>query len=695
MRINHNLPALNTYRQLTQNQAASVKSTEKLSSGLRINRAGDVAAGRAISEQMRGQIRGLDQASRNAQDAISMIQTAEGALNETHDILQRMRELAVQASTDTNTASDRGEIQKEINQLTSEINRIGNTTEFNTQKLLNGDKSNTAVQSTGRGLVNASGVVGAATGTTTVGAATVTLLQSGSNKLDEGNYQVVITSAVTGTVTSGATSVTTVNSGSISGSGTYAPTMADVTFTGIGAGSEPVFSGNVITFTSGATGDALDANTSGDLTLTRNTDGSLRVQFAGSGSAVPTSGFAIDETITADASGNFTYSGHGISFKITDIAGMGSGDTVTYHLDSGTASAGTAQTLWSSVNVSGATKPSGNLVLNGAAQGDYTISIAVDAAGGSGTITIQMSGSGGAVVDLGTFSGVAFTAAATDFTFNANGINLTLSGLDNFSGGTTNTMQFSTWTTTTTTPARTTDTITYTAQLQDASGNLLASGVVGTSTTLTSGAVVTSGGLNAAFSGDIGGVHLSIASGASGINGSGAFTVGAIIETVAKSGDSSLTFQIGANQNQSMSLEISDMRSNALGITRSADAGTHSGFTSAATVNNGTNNTNVEFALDVSTASNASNAVTVIQAAIDTVSSERSKLGAYQNRLEHTINNLGTSSENLTASESRIRDVDMAKEMMANTRNNILQQAAQAMLAQANQAPQQVLQLLR
>lgn len=140
MRINHNIAALNTYRQLNSASGAQSKSMEKLSSGLRINRAGDDAAGLAISEKMRGQIRGLDQAGRNAQDSISMIQTAEGALNETHSILQRMRELAVQSSNDTNTATDRGELQKEINQLTSEIDRIANTTEFNTQKLLDGSK---------------------------------------------------------------------------------------------------------------------------------------------------------------------------------------------------------------------------------------------------------------------------------------------------------------------------------------------------------------------------------------------------------------------------------------------------------------------------------------------------------------------------------------------------------------------------
>lgn len=141
MIINHNMASLNTYRQLSTNNAASGKSLEKLSSGLRINRAGDDAAGLAISEKMRGQIRGLDQASRNAQDGISLIQTAEGALNETHSILQRMRELANQSANDTNTATDRGEIQKEINQLTSEINRIGNTTEFNTQTLIDGTQS--------------------------------------------------------------------------------------------------------------------------------------------------------------------------------------------------------------------------------------------------------------------------------------------------------------------------------------------------------------------------------------------------------------------------------------------------------------------------------------------------------------------------------------------------------------------------
>lgn len=139
MIINHNIAALNTHRQMGSAQSAQMNNMEKLSSGMRINSAKDDAAGLTISEKMRGQIRGLEQGSRNAQDGISMIQTAEGALSITQDILQRMRELGVQASNDTNTSDDRVVIQKEISALTEEINRIGNNTEFNTKKLVNGD----------------------------------------------------------------------------------------------------------------------------------------------------------------------------------------------------------------------------------------------------------------------------------------------------------------------------------------------------------------------------------------------------------------------------------------------------------------------------------------------------------------------------------------------------------------------------
>ena len=138
MVVQHNLTAMNTNRQLGITVNDQAKSTEKLSSGYRINRAGDDAAGLTISEKMRSQIRGLDKASTNAQDGISAIQTAEGALNEAHSILQRMNELATQAANDTNTSSDRAAIQKEMDSLTSEIDRISSTTQFNTMNLLDG-----------------------------------------------------------------------------------------------------------------------------------------------------------------------------------------------------------------------------------------------------------------------------------------------------------------------------------------------------------------------------------------------------------------------------------------------------------------------------------------------------------------------------------------------------------------------------
>lgn len=379
MRINHNISALNTYRQLSFNSVNTQKSLEKLSSGLRINKAGDDAAGLAISEKMRGQIRGLDQASSNAQNTISLIQTAEGALNETHSILQRMRELAAQSGNDTNTSVDRNEIQKEMNQLIAEIDRIGNTTEFNTQKLLNGDKN--AITSTVNGSIDVSKITTA-----------FTAAFSGSADGFSLNGAVTITKLQTTTGTYGASDFTIGNPGSLTGA---------------------VLNGSL---------DVLSVA--------------------------------------------------GFSFALTNLTSIGVGETIT----------------------------------------------------------------------------IQFKAAEI-----ANGIS------------------------------------------------------------------------------------------------------------------SAITSQIGANSGQTIAVGIKDMRSAALGVST----------------------------VKVDTAYNATAAVTQVNRAIELVSAERSKLGAYQNRLEHTVNNLGTASENLSASESRIRDVDMAREMMEFTKQNILTQAAQSMLAQANQQPQGVLQLLR
>jgi flagellin len=196
MIVQHNMAAANTNRQLAITNGNLGKSTEKLSSGYKINRAGDNAAGLTISEKMRGQIRGLTGASSNAQDGISLIQTAEGALNETQSILQRMRELTVQASNDTNVSADRGAVKEELKALSDEVTRIASQTEFNTMKLLNGDFMSKNLQvgaNEGQNIVfsinfmdaSSLGVASVAGGVGTYGSATsqITIVQSALNQV--------------------------------------------------------------------------------------------------------------------------------------------------------------------------------------------------------------------------------------------------------------------------------------------------------------------------------------------------------------------------------------------------------------------------------------------------------------------------------------------------------------------------------
>ncbi len=455
MRINHNITALNTYNKLSANQSTTSKSLEKLSSGLRINKAGDDAAGLAISEKMRGQIRGLDQASRNANDGISMIQTAEGALNETHSILQRMRELAVQSANDTNTADDRKEMQKEVEQLKSEINRISESTEFNTQKLLNGSL----------------GAVGTSSDSTKVGVISATGLKAG-------NYTVKVDAA--------ATKASAVE-GSLAFDGTNAVNLASKEFS---------INGTKIDFGTLNTANVIEVV---DLINT----------------------YSETTGVKAVASSNYV--------KL---------DQLSFGSES-------------------------KIIL------------------------------GGAAATAGDFGGIVTAGVDAKATF---------TNEDNASQQVTGMGQI----------------VNY------GSSEFEVKGILNDTATIT-------------------------------VSSSGA------------------SLQIGANQSQNMLIDINEMSATTLGSTSS-------GFVKD---------------IDIKTQSGADDAISVLDNAMQQVSGERAKLGAVQNRLEHTINNLGTTSENLSASESRIRDVDMAKEMMEFTKNNILSQAAQAMLAQANQQPQGVLQLLQ
>jgi len=491
MRINHNIAALNTYRQLSANGTNTQKSLEKLSSGLRINKAGDDAAGLAISEKMRGQIRGLDMASKNAQDGISLIQTAEGALNETHSILQRMRELAVQSANDTNIGVDREEIQKEIDQLAQELTRIANDTEFNQQTLLNGGIKDIKFH------IGANEGQHIALSINAMDAYTLGVARDGvSAEVGAGAQH--ITEAILGDTVGAAIVDGAEITISVADSVPATAGLAEKGLTITGGAAGTAYNGYTVTIADGTTeGIAVDYNAK-TITITLKLTG---------GASNDISLLPVNETGTAPAGGSFTFEG--------DASTLGASD------------AGTLGTT------------------AGGVDGDPSKTIVTFSDGDTNTVQVVVDDTATTVSGTGAFAGLSFT----------------------------------------------TDDVTQAAGTINVSGE-------------TARAADVSDPDN-------------------------------VVKAVAPKG------------------------------------------------------------INVSTQAAASSAITTIQRAIETVSAERSKLGAYQNRLEHTINNLGTSAENLTAAESRIRDVDMAKEMMEFTKNNILSQAAQVMLAQANQQPQGVLQLLR
>ncbi|GAA0079101.1 hypothetical protein UT300005_34800 [Clostridium sp. CTA-5] len=597
MIINHNMNAMNAHRMMMGNVTKSGKAMEKLSSGLRINRAGDDAAGLAISEKMRGQIRGLDQATRNSQDGISMLQTAEGSLNETHSILQRMKELATQASNDTNVGVDRKEIQKEMNQLSSEINRIGNTTEFNTKSLLKGD---------GQTNLNNTGLVTA-------------------GKLANG----------TDATTTEAVQKSTIATAAVDND-TLAYTINGQTLT-------MTFSKNT---TIGTTTSKLDAST---VTANAATIGT------NSGSATSDAAAIID-AMNAMIEKNTTLKGN---FKV--VAGAAAGDFEIQALSTGDFK-GAAGNI--SAGTAGATSGTATLKVTGAADTG-----ANNPAGAASKVVSfkNLTGAAGADTDVNikklVGTGMTINGQQIEFynsndgayTGNAIGVNIS-------------------------TALATTQTSGKDEKVEELVKNIAQQ--VGSKI---DGVTLQQGGAT----------HLNELN----INASVAGAAGNNIEVsdggIQKSFEA--TLQVGANQGQGFKIDINDMRAAALSVTGVAgkDATEGAKFTTTNTVTNGTDSTTREAALDVSDYKNATAAIKVINNAIENVSSERSKLGAFQNRLEHTINNLGTSSENLQSAESRVRDVDMAKEMMNFSKNNILSQASQAMLAQAKSQPEGVLQLLR
>lgn len=534
MIINHNMNALNAHRNMNVNNTAAGKSMEKLSSGLRINRAGDDAAGLAISEKMRGQIRGLTQASRNASDGISMIQTAEGALNETQNILQRMRELSVQSSNDTNTSEDRASIQKEIAQLTEEIDRIGNNTEFNTQSLLKGD------------------------GSTKLEAAGITLTDETSGtdtKHTEAKFTLKVNNA------NAATKIKVeINGQAIE---------VDVADKGNNAASDK---------------SAVAAEVAEQIQKGINDNSELKDQYK-----VTVAG----EELTIEAVKGGKYEGSKGNIAISKSAG--GGDTLT---DGG----GTA------IPAAGNAK-----IEKGETKAATAASVKLNLKALSTAIVNDKEAIIGTGITIGKTQIEFYDATQGAYSGKAVGVDISQVKTPN-------------------------------------NATALTEAIINQASSKIEGATI-------AKDND----GLLISSTEKGANS----TVN--VEDGAKNEGFEATFQVGANSNQTISISIGDMRAEALGVKD----------------------------VDLTTAKGSQEATATIQAAIEKVSTERAGLGAVQNRLEYTISNLDNTTENLTSAESTLRDVDMAKEMMTFSKNNILNQAAQAMLAQANQQPQNVLSLLR
>jgi len=537
MIVQHNMTAMNTNRQLGIATGTLSKSTEKLSSGYKINRAADDAAGLAISEKMRSQIRGLNQASSNAQDGISLIQTAEGALQESHSILQRMRELVVQAANGTETDEDRGNIQDEIKQLQSELDRISTDTEFNTMKLLDGSLD---------------------------GSAAVTSAGPKFGVFDT-NLKAFITSDVKSVVVSTAVGAMAGGESAIWNS----------------AGTELTLNLAKNTTYSQAEIDDLIKNARQEDSTATSSPANVKVVF--NNGVITTEGTGVTGTATVT----------GVRAKNTAAI------TVT-------------TTAGNYVGVTGITITANKY----GADNNVTITLKFDVEAGKEEATVKTAASY-------TTTGALGTAGSYELRL-ATGTEYTESDIEKIlaKAGFSAEVEFS-------------------GPNPDEPNTLfVTSSAVNTTITLANGA---------------------------GLGDTDAFLGQKNYDV--KSGGEGVTLQVGANAKQTISFGIGNMGSVALGV-------------------DGTK-------VDASTQAGASDSINAIDNAIGTVSKQRSLLGAIQNRLEHTISNLDNTAENLQSAESQIRDIDMAEEMVGFSKYNIIQQAAQSMLAQANQSNQGVLSLLR
>ena len=637
MVVQHNLQAMNANRMLNVTTGQQAKSTEKLSSGYRINRAADDAAGLTISEKMRKQIRGLDQASTNAQDGVSSVQTAEGALTEVHSMLQRMNELAVQAANGTNAESDRQAIQDEISQLTTEIDRVAETTKFNETYLLKGNTSGTSSAK----YVNAhdAGLAGKLVDNGD-GTAKFTL-----NKAIEDGDKVTIagTEYTIGSTTASADGygkLATLQAKTLN-VGDSVTTAAGKTYTLVDKAANAA--------ASYADGDKIKINGQ-EYTIGNATDLKTGVLKAADAEKLVADALqnGKEASITSKKAATGIY-GADATVDIKIVSSLADGEISS--LDAG-GTAGKAVTANEFATKAGAALVAGDTVT---IKGQSTVATTNDPAAMKNIKDVVKQLKATDVVEIG--GKTLNIADKTDLANDKYAIDDVLALLNDQ------------------------DAVKITANTQEGKNALAAAGLTsGTNYTAVETKVVTDeqNVLSVKDAYKMMAEELEKASSVGTDKGSEA--------TVTSDNSGSFTIKKG-------SVEVKD--SLAIGLHVGADADMTNKITvnieSMSAAGLGIKGINVSDDSGVA----ATYAIDAIADAVAKVSSQRSALGAVQNRLEHTIDNLDNVVENTTSAESRIRDTDMAEEMVNYSKNNILAQAGQSMLAQANQSTQGVLSLLQ
>ena len=689
--------ALNAYRQLGMNNSAVTKSLEKLSSGFRINRAGDDAAGLAISEKMKAQITGLETASANAQDGISLIQTAEGNLSEVHSMLNRMVELATKSANGTYTSQERSALQDEVDALLEEIDRISQSANFNGTRLLDGSMGlNTKAFS-----FSSANAVEATDGTITLADSLFSAADAGANitHLEKAGVATQTAPAFTIDLNDLQLKATANGTAKITALGKD----WDIALTATGGAA------NDGKYTAADIATALKAEIAKDPMGVKTADGQHDATTAANNNGVKIG----DMVFTVGGTGSditFTYAGH---FEGTTFKAAGAADFTEDQ----------AKAINNAIGQGVSLKDAGGAVKTGDVNHnthDVTYAIAKSPSSLAGIdfkITADLVKDGTKLVIDGTEYTIHADPNDTTAAYTGNNIDLRQGKddaerihmlVDALSGKVTTANDGRTFQieskgndtihidqlTATTSANNTYDKL---KGLFSASGTPVTAANVGTKITVTDSEVKEGDTLKIddktyVFTDDKDklnstdpSVNYVAIKGGAAKNLAAKLNVtapdydaanGTIIVRAATKNDPAptvlgggLTLQIGdtADDFNKMTVLVKDMSAAGLGLK----------------------------GLSITTENNASDAIARIKTAINTVSTARASMGALQNRLEHTINNLDVAVENLSAANSRIRDTDMAKEMMNYTKMNVLVQSAQAMLAQANQQPQSVLQLLQ